>query len=128
MLFIAVLWVPLVQQFEYIFSYFQECWAFISVPVAIIFVLGVLWRRVTSKAALWTLCLSFTMLVLPYVLRLLRLTTNVYNVAGFVLLLTISFCWLASLVTKSERKAEPLVVSKEMLQEFQLLSASKNII
>ncbi|HZF64678.1 MAG TPA: sodium/solute symporter, partial [Chitinophagaceae bacterium] len=50
-LLIAALWAPLVSKFDYIFSYFQECWAFIAVPVAVIFVLGVLWKGVTDKAA-----------------------------------------------------------------------------
>jgi SSS family solute:Na+ symporter len=114
-LLIAALWSPLVQQFEYIFSYFQECWAFISVPVAVIFVMGVLWKGVTDKAAFYTLCLSFPMLVLPYVLRLLHVTTNVYNIAGFVLLLTVVFCWIISMATRKEREAT-LVVSKDMLR------------
>jgi SSS family solute:Na+ symporter len=114
-LLIAALWSPLVQQFDYIFSYFQECWAFISVPVAVIFVMGVLWKGVTDKAAFYTLCLSFPMLVLPYVLRLLHVTTNVYNIAGFVLLLTVLFCWLVSMATRKEKEAT-LVVSKDMLR------------
>jgi SSS family solute:Na+ symporter len=113
-LLVAALWSPLVQQFEYIFSYFQECWAFISVPVAVIFVMGVLWKGVTDKAAFLTLCLSFPMLVLPYLLRLFQVTTNVYNVAGFVLLLTVLFCWGVSLATKQPKEA-PLVVSRDML-------------
>jgi SSS family solute:Na+ symporter len=113
-LLVAALWSPLVQQFEYIFSYFQECWAFISVPVAVIFVMGVLWKGVTDKAAFLTLCLSFPMLVLPYLLRLFQVTTNVYNVAGFVLLLTVLFCWGVSLATKQPKEA-PLIVSRDML-------------
>jgi SSS family solute:Na+ symporter len=114
-LLIAALWAPLVSKFDYIFSYFQECWAFIAVPVAVIFVLGVLWKGVTDKAAFLTLCLSFPMLVLPYLLRIWKVSTNVYNVAGVVLVLTLVFCWLVSLVTKQEAKADPVVVSKEML-------------
>jgi hypothetical protein len=85
------------------------------VPVAVIFVMGVLWKGVTDKAAFYTLCLSFPMLVLPYVLRLLHVTTNVYNIAGFVLLLTVVFCWIISMATRKEREAT-LVVSKDMLR------------
>jgi FtsH-binding integral membrane protein len=55
------------------------------------------------------------MLVLPYLLRIWKVSTNVYNVAGVVLVLTLVFCWLVSLVTKQEAKADPVVVSKEML-------------
>jgi SSS family solute:Na+ symporter len=98
----GALWAPVVARFEYIFSYFQECWAFIAIPAAVIFVMGILWKGVTSKAAWLTLCLSFPMLLLPYILRITDVSMNVYHVAGFVLVLTILFCWIVSLATKRE--------------------------
>src|SRR5688572_24228242 len=101
-LVVGALWAPVVARFEYIFSYFQECWAFIAIPAAVIFVMGILWKGVTSKAAWLTLCLSFPMLLLPYILRLLEVTMNVYHVAGLVLIFTVVFCWLVSLATASE--------------------------
>lgn len=98
---IGALWSPMVARFEYIFSYFQECWAFIAIPAAVIFVMGILWKGVTAKAAWYTLCLSFPMLVLPYVLRITGSAINVYHVAAFVLVFTVIFCWLMSLLTRA---------------------------
>jgi solute:Na+ symporter, SSS family len=101
-LVVGALWAPVVSRFEYIFSYFQECYAFIAIPAAVIFVMGVLWKGVTPKAAWYTLCLSFPMLLLPYLLRSAEVSTNVYHVAGFVLVFTIFFCWLISLLTREK--------------------------
>jgi solute:Na+ symporter, SSS family len=100
-LVIGALWSPIVSRFGYIFSYFQECWAFIAIPAAVIFVMGILWKGVTSRAAWLTLSLSFPMLLLPYVLRVVEVSMNVYHVAGIVLIFTILFCWIASLATAS---------------------------
>lgn len=99
-LVIGALWAPVVSRFDYIFSYFQECWAFIAIPAAVIFVMGILWKGVTPKAAWLTLCLSFPMLLLPYLLRMADVSMNVYHVAGFVFVFTILFCWLVSLASK----------------------------
>lgn len=101
-LVIAAIWAPVVMKFGHIFSYFQECWAFVAIPVAVIFVMGVLWKGVTNKAALWTLYLSFPMLVLPYLLRIFKVGMNVFNVAGFVLIFTILFIWIVSILTKDK--------------------------
>jgi len=101
-LIVGALWAPTVMSFGHIFSYFQEGWAFIAIPIAVIFVLGGLWRRVTTTAALWTLLLSFPMLVLPYLLRALEVKMNVFNVAGFVLIFTLLFTVVLSLVTREK--------------------------
>lgn len=112
----GALWAPIVSRFGYIFSYFQECWAFIAIPAAVIFVMGILWTGVTSKAAWLTLCLSFPMLLLPYVLRLAEVSMNVYHVAGLVLIFTTLFCWLTSLATASASDAS----NRELVWKFSM--------
>jgi solute:Na+ symporter, SSS family len=111
---VGALWAPVVSRFEYIFSYFQECWAFIAIPAAVIFVMGILWRGITSRAAWLTLCLSFPMLLLPYLLRLAEVSMNVYHVAGLVLIFTTLFCWMVSLTTKSETINTELIWTPSM--------------
>jgi len=105
-LIVGALWAPIVMRFGHIFSYFQECWAFIAIPVAVIFVLGGLWDGLTDRSAFWTLLLSFPMLVLPYVLRTFEVDMNVFNVAGFVLAFTLIFTIITSLLTKTEKKSD----------------------
>ena len=112
----AAAWAPLVMRFGQIFSYFQEGWAFIAIPVTIIFLVGIFWKGLTTKSALWTLCLSFPLLALPYLLRLWEVKMNVYNVAGFVLVGCLAFTVVTSLVTQKsyQPKAEYLWSSSMM--------------
>ncbi len=102
-LIIGALWAPMVLKFGQIFSYFQECWAFMAVPVAVVFVTGVLWKKVSGSAAFWTLCLSFPMLILPYLLRIFKVQMNVFNVAGIVLIITVLFIVLFTLIRKQKK-------------------------
>ncbi len=107
-LIIGAGWAPIVMRFGHIFSYFQECWAFIAIPVAVLFLLGVLWKGATPSSALWTLCLSFPLLILPYVLRAFRVSWNVYNIAGLVLLFTLLFTILTSYLTRRENAGKEI--------------------
>lgn len=103
-LLIGALWAPVVMQFGHIFAYFQECWAFVAIPAVVIFVLGVLWRRMTNNAALITLLLSFPMLLLPYLLRIYRASWNVYNVAGVLFVATFLLAIVISVLDQSKQK------------------------
>ena len=106
-LLFAALWAPLVMKFGQIFSYFQEGWAFIAIPVTIIFLLGIFWKGLTTRSAFWTLCLSFPLLVLPYLLRLWDVKMNVYNVAAFVLVGCVLFTVITSVATQKTYQPKP---------------------
>jgi SSS family solute:Na+ symporter len=117
MLAAGALWAPVVIGFGHIFAYFQECWAFIAIPVVVIFLLGVLWKGMKEKAAWWTLLLSFPMLLFPYLLRLGGPSWNAYNVAGIVLVATFLFAIVISLAssqstTRQMAEAEGVVESE----------------
>ena len=103
----AALWAPLVMRFGQIFSYFQEGWAFIAIPVTIIFLLGIFWKGLTTTSAFLTLCLSFPLLALPYLLRLWKVQMNVYNVAGFVLVGCLLFTIITSIATRKRYQPKP---------------------
>lgn len=106
-LLFAAIWAPFVMNFGQIFSYFQEGWAFIAIPVTIIFLLGIFWKGLTTTSAFLTLCLSFPLLALPYLLRLWHVQMNVYNIAGFVLVGCLVFTVVTSLITKSRYQTKP---------------------
>jgi Na+/proline symporter len=91
----------MVLKFRYIFSYFQECWAFVSIPVAVIFTGGLLWKKVNSKTAFIMLLLSFPMFLTPYLLRILKVEMNVFNVAGLFLVGFIIVFVITTLLTKT---------------------------
>jgi uncharacterized sodium:solute symporter family permease YidK len=79
----------MVLRFGHIFSYFQECWAFVAIPIATVFVAGILWKKFHARVAFVVLLLTFPMFLMPYFLRILHVRMNVFNVAGFTLVLTI---------------------------------------
>lgn len=106
-LLFAALWAPLVMNFGQIFSYFQEGWAFIAIPVTIIFLLGIFWNGLTTTSAFLTLCLSFPLLILPYLLRLWKVQMNVYDVAGFVFVGCLLFTIITSIATRKEYETKP---------------------
>jgi len=99
-LVIGAFWAPTVMKFGQIFSYFQECWAFVAVPVAATFVAGVLWKRMNANAALITLSLVFPMLVVPYLLRMFHVGMNAFNVAGLVAIATVALVVVLGFVTR----------------------------
>ena len=54
---------------SFLFIIIQDVFAYIAPPFAVIFTLGILWRRATGKAALATICLGFPFtLLLQFVL------------------------------------------------------------
>jgi SSS family solute:Na+ symporter len=110
-LIVGAAWAPMVLKFGHIFSYFQECWAFVSIPVAVIFLGGLLWKRVNSKTAFIMLLLSFPMFLAPYLLRILKVEMNVFNVAGFFLVGFILIFVVTTLLTRTtELEKEPALV------------------
>lgn len=52
---VAALWAPMIGNFPGIFAYLQEIFSYAVPPVVAIFVIGMVWRRVTADAALATL-------------------------------------------------------------------------
>lgn len=84
-LVVGAAWVPMVMRFEDIFSYFQECWAFVAIPTAVVFLGGALWRGASARAALATMALSFPLFGVPYLLREGGIGANPFVVAGGVL-------------------------------------------
>jgi SSS family solute:Na+ symporter len=105
-LVIGAVWAPMVLKFGHIFSYFQECWAFVAIPVAVIFVGGLIWKKVNSITAYVMLLLSFPMFAIPYLLRILNIQMNVFNIAGLFLIGFIIVFIITALLTKSSESEE----------------------
>jgi SSS family solute:Na+ symporter len=83
---VGVLWTPVVGSWGSIFAYFQECWFFMAVPVVVVFVSAILWKRSNNFAASSTLLLCIPMTLLPFVLHQLDIDYNAFNMAGLLLL------------------------------------------
>lgn len=56
MVVIGILWIPLVKLLNsHIYIHLQSIQAYISPPIAAVFLLGVFWKRVNGKGAIWAL-------------------------------------------------------------------------
>ena len=52
----GILWVPFIKYLSsQIYIYLQSVQAYISPPIAAVFILGILWKRVNAKGAIWSL-------------------------------------------------------------------------
>jgi SSS family solute:Na+ symporter len=100
-LLIGALWTPVVERFELIFAYFQECWVFFAAPVVVVFVGGIFWRRINSTAAFYTLLLGFPMLLLVFVRREFFPEINPFNLAGLVAVAMLVFLIILSYTTSA---------------------------
>lgn len=93
-LVIGTLYTPVVGSFKHIFDFFQECWAFVAVPISLTFLFGIFSKRMSAKLAFYLLLFTFPMFVMPYVVKLLGITINIFNVAGIVWIITFTTCLL----------------------------------
>ncbi|MGH7564591.1 MAG: sodium:solute symporter family transporter, partial [Gemmatimonadota bacterium] len=59
---LALLWIPLMGAIsEQIYTYLQSVQAYISPPIAAVFLLGILWRRVNARGAMASLLTGFVL-------------------------------------------------------------------
>lgn len=54
---VAVAWAPVILQFDTIVEYFQSFLGYVTMPVVVVLLGGVFWKRATAPAAFWTLVL-----------------------------------------------------------------------
>ncbi|MFA6470731.1 MAG: sodium/solute symporter [Candidatus Latescibacterota bacterium] len=93
---------PIVGTFPTIFDYFQQSWAVMAAPIAIVFTLGALWKRATNKAAVSTLILGI--LTIPVAFWLQRVVLpkgfNFYNLVGIIFFVQLAWMIVVSLLTR----------------------------
>jgi len=96
---------PLLGGLDQAFQYIQEYTGFIYPGVVVVFGMGLLWKRATNRAALWTTILTLPMGIvmklalpdLPFIIRM-----------GYVCMALISAAVILTLTDKHHVKAEPL--------------------
>ena len=111
LLITGALWSPIVGTFPTIFDFFQQCWAIMAAPFAVIFVLGALWKRANNAGAISTLVLGIIAIPLTFWLqrRVLPAGFNYYNLVGIIFLVQMAWMICVSLLTRpmaAERIAE----------------------
>jgi len=86
---VAAVWAPLIQNFSGLWAYLQQMFSIIVPPVAVIFLVGVFYKRADGTAAIWTLICGTGIGVMLFILGQLGYWNlhYTYNV-GFVFALS----------------------------------------
>jgi SSS family solute:Na+ symporter len=61
MVAIAVAWIPVIKNAHGLYNYLQAIQGYLAPPVFVVFFLGVLWKRMNARGALWALIAGFGM-------------------------------------------------------------------
>ncbi|HAN00398.1 MAG TPA: sodium/glucose cotransporter [Marinilabiliales bacterium] len=96
---------PLLGGLDQAFQYIQEYTGFIYPGVVVVFGMGILWKRATNRAALWTtiatlplgIAMKFAVPDLPFIIRM-----------GYVCMILISMAVILTLTDKHQVKADDL--------------------
>jgi SSS family solute:Na+ symporter len=70
---LGIIWIPIMEKIGggVMYQYLQNVQSYIAPPVAAVFILGILWKRVNSKAAITTLMAGLVLLIM-------RLSSEIY--------------------------------------------------
>jgi solute:Na+ symporter, SSS family len=60
MVFIALLWIPVIQGARGLYNYLQSVQGYLAPPIFVVFFFGVFWKRLNAKGCLWALIVGFT--------------------------------------------------------------------
>lgn len=96
---------PLLGGLDQAFQYIQEYTGFIYPGVVVVFGMGLLWKRATNRAALWTTIITLPLGILmkvllpdlPFIIRM-----------GYVCMILISTALVLTLTDKHQKPASPL--------------------
>ena len=70
---LGIIWIPIMEKIGggVMYQYLQNVQSYIAPPVAAVFILGIVWKRVNSKAAITTLMAGLLLLIM-------RLSSEIY--------------------------------------------------
>jgi len=92
---LGILWVPFIRSISsQLFVYLQSVQAYVSPPIAAVFIFGVFWTRVNGKGAIWTLLTGAVLGALRLVLEIVSKNSGV-TVPGFEWFYTMNFLHFA---------------------------------
>jgi SSS family solute:Na+ symporter len=77
MVVLGLLWVPFIHLLSsQLYIYLQSVQAYISPPIAVCFIFGILWPRLNGAGAIWSLLVGFVLGSLRFVLEVLDKTRH----------------------------------------------------
>ncbi len=54
-------------RYKFIFTYSQNAWCILAIPIMLVFTFGALWKRATNAAATWTFAIIMPFVAVPFV-------------------------------------------------------------
>ncbi|MGH9336354.1 MAG: sodium:solute symporter family transporter, partial [Vicinamibacteria bacterium] len=79
MVTIALAWIPVIKNAHGLYNYLQAIQGYLAPPIFVVFFLGVLWKRMNAKGALWAMIVGFVM----GIFRMLVDTPVTLGLSGF---------------------------------------------
>ena len=97
---LAAMLSPMIENFSGLFHYLQSALAYLVPPVAVVFIVGLFWRRTTATAAFATLLGGHAVSALLFIGAQQQLLTLHFTIiAGLLTLVSVLICVLVSMVT-----------------------------
>ena len=61
MVFIALLWIPVIQGARGLYNYLQSVQGYLAPPIFVVFFFGVFWKRLNAKGCFWAMVIGFAL-------------------------------------------------------------------
>ncbi|MEL6916805.1 MAG: sodium:solute symporter [Bacteroidota bacterium] len=132
LMMVAALWAPQIQNFTGLWDYLQQMFSIIVPPIAVIFLMGVFFKRGNGDGAFWTLILGTLGGIVLFILEQFDLWHLHYtmNVGLMVLFSMVIFLWVSKMTPPPDPdKIKLLTYKRELLMDgFQDVPWYKNYI
>ena len=118
LMFIAALWAPQIQNFSGLWDYMQQMFSIIVPPIAVIFLIGVFFKRGNGDGAFWTLVIGIALGILLFILTEMDLWNIHFTINVGILFVLSTVVFIAvSLMTEPPlpEKIEGLTYQKDLI-------------
>ena len=118
LMIVAAIWAPMIENFGGIWAYLQQMFSIIVPPIAVLFLIGVFYKRGNKEGAFWTLILGTLGGVLLFILGQFGYWPlhYTYNVGIMVVVSTIIFIYISRATPPpSEEKIALYTYRKELI-------------
>jgi SSS family solute:Na+ symporter len=117
---IAAAWAPQIQHFQGLWAYLQQMFSIMVPPIAVIFLVGVFYKRGNGEGAFWTLVLGTTSGILTFALSELGYWPLHYTITvGFNVGISAIIFIVVSLMTKPpvQSQLDQLTFDRSLINE-----------
>ena len=116
---VAALWAPFIGNFGGIWAYLQQMFSIIVPPIAVIFLVGVFYKRGNGHGAFWTLIIGTAGGVLLFALAQLGIWSLhfTYNIGIMVSFSTLVFILVSNITSPPTKEALALTYRPSLMSE-----------